>query len=66
MSLRKALVKKEGSLHLQNAGAVLDDLKSLVSGEENTNNTDIIVNHILIKKIQQMRDMESKLPEAEY
>jgi len=66
MSLRKALVRKEGQLHLQNGGAVLDELKSLVSGEESTNNTDITTNHILIKKIQQMRDMESKLPEAEY
>lgn len=66
MSLRKALVKKEGQLHLQNAGAVLDELKNLVSSEEDKNTTDITVNHILIKKLQQMRDMENKLPEAEY
>lgn len=67
MSLRKALVRKEGKLHLENGQAVLNDLKNLINNDGDDNvNIDIDTNIVLIKKIQQMRDMESKLPEAEY
>jgi len=66
MSLRKALVRKEGKLHLENGEAVLNDLKRLTNKKGTGKNIDIDTNVVLIKKIQQMRDMESKLPEAEY
>jgi hypothetical protein len=66
MSLRKALVRKEGKLHLKNGEAVLNSLNNLIHGKEDQTDIDITVNSVLIKKIQQMRDMESKLPEAEY
>jgi len=66
MSLRKALVKKEGQLHLKNGEAVLNSLKNLINGRDDQTDVDIDTNMVLIKKIQQMRDMESKLPEADY
>ena len=66
MSLRKALVRKEAQLHLKNGEAVIEDLQWLTGKREDQTNIDVTVNSVLIKKIQQMRDMESKLPEAEY
>ena len=67
MSLRKALVRKESQLHLKNGEAVLNDIKRLAGRKDyKEDNININVNMVLIKKIQQMRDMESKLPEAEY
>jgi hypothetical protein len=67
MGLRTALVKKEAKLHLQNGDAVLNDVKRLIGNNKyRKDNTNITVNCVLIKKIQQMRQMEANLPKAEY